>query len=59
MTAAAAIIRSALGLLRVVDANEAPEAEDFADGLRALNAMISPTAADAAHPPLPIFDECA
>lgn len=41
MTAAAIIVRGALGLLRVVDANEAPEAEDYADGQRALNAMMA------------------
>lgn len=41
MTTAAVIVRGALGLLRVVDAREAPEAEDFADGVRALNAMMA------------------
>lgn len=41
MTTAAIIVRGALGLLRVVDAREAPEAEDFADGVRALNAMMA------------------
>lgn len=41
MTAVAVIIRSALGVLRVVDASEPPEAEDFADGVRALNAMMA------------------
>lgn len=46
MTATAVIIRGALGLLRVVDANEAPEAEDFADGVRALNAMMAAWAID-------------
>ena len=46
MTAAATIIRSALGLLRVVDANEAPEAEDYADGVSALNAMMAAWAID-------------
>lgn len=46
MTATAVIIRGALGLLRVVDANEAPEAEDYADGVRALNAMMAAWAID-------------
>ncbi len=41
MTEAARIVRGALGLLRVVDATEAPEAEDYADGQRALNAMMA------------------
>lgn len=41
MTEAAHIIRGALLQLRVVDANEAPEAEDYADAVRALNAMMA------------------
>lgn len=40
MTQVATIITDALGLLRVIDANEAPEAEDAATAIRALNTMM-------------------
>jgi hypothetical protein len=40
MTQVALIVRDALQLLGVVDANEAPEAEDAAAGVRALNLMM-------------------
>ncbi len=40
MTTAANIVARALRLLRVVDANEAPEAEDFETARMALNAMV-------------------
>jgi len=40
MTTAANIVARALRLLRVVDANEAPEAEDFETARIALNGMV-------------------
>lgn len=40
MTQVAVIVKDALELLRVVDANEAPEAEDAAKAIRALNLMM-------------------
>lgn len=40
MTKVADIIKDALGHLRVIDANEAVEAEDAADAIRALNLMM-------------------
>ncbi|WP_369916535.1 packaged DNA stabilization gp4 family protein [Xanthomonas sp. NCPPB 3005] len=40
MTSVATVVTDALQLLRVVDANEAPEAEDMATGIRALNMMM-------------------
>jgi hypothetical protein len=40
MTTVAAIVRDALGHLRVLDANEAVEAEDARDAVRALNLMM-------------------
>lgn len=41
MTTAATIVKRALRLLRVVDATEAPEAEDFETGRDALNGMLT------------------
>ncbi|WP_312321180.1 packaged DNA stabilization gp4 family protein [Stenotrophomonas sp.] len=46
MTAVAQIVRDALSILRVVDAREAPEAEDEQDGIRALNLMMRAWEAD-------------
>jgi len=40
MTTAATIVSRALRLLRVVDSNEAPEAEDFETARQALNGML-------------------
>jgi hypothetical protein len=40
MTTAATIVSRALRLLRVVDSNEAPEAEDFETARQALNGMM-------------------
>lgn len=40
MSKVADILRDALGHLRVLDANEAVEAEDAAEGIRALNLMM-------------------
>lgn len=40
MGTVADIIRDALGHLRVIDAGESIEAEDYADGVRALNLMM-------------------
>ncbi len=40
MTKVADILRDALGHLREIDANEAVEAEDARDGIRALNLMM-------------------
>lgn len=40
MTKVATIVNDALGLLRVIDSNEAPEAEDVATAIRALNLMM-------------------
>ncbi|KMM77078.1 hypothetical protein ACP93_02635 [Xanthomonas sp. NCPPB 1128] len=40
MTAVARIVTDALCLLRVLDPREAPEAEDMAAGIRALNLMM-------------------
>lgn len=40
MTQVATIINDALGILRVLDPNEAPEAEDAASAIRALNLMM-------------------
>ncbi|MCC8492287.1 packaged DNA stabilization gp4 family protein [Xanthomonas citri] len=41
MTRVAEIVGGALALLRVVDAAEAPEAEDMATGISAMNMMMS------------------
>lgn len=41
MSKVADIIRDSLLLLRVIDANEAPEAEDSQDAIRALNLMMT------------------
>jgi hypothetical protein len=46
MTAVAQIVRDALQILRVVDANEAPEAEDEQDAIRSLNLMMRALEAD-------------
>lgn len=46
MTEAATIVRVALGLLGVADANEAIEAEDSATAIRALNSMVAGWAID-------------
>lgn len=58
MTKVADILRDAFGHLRVLDANEAVEAEDAASGIRALNLMmarwkangLAPTWTDVASP---------
>lgn len=41
MTKVASILRDALGHLRVLDANEAVEAEDAEEAIRALNLMMA------------------
>ncbi len=41
MTKVAEIVGGALALLRIVDAAEAPEAEDMATGISAMNMMMS------------------
>lgn len=41
MTTAATIVKGALGLLRVIDANEAPDPDDAATATRSLNAMMA------------------
>lgn len=46
MTAVSVVVRDALVVLRVVDANEAPEAEDEQDAIRALNLMMRGWEAD-------------
>lgn len=46
MTAVAQIVRDALSILRVVDATEAPEAEDERDAIRSLNLMVRAWEAD-------------
>lgn len=46
MTTVAVLLRDALGHLKVLDAGEAVEAEDAADGIRALNLMLRAWEAD-------------